>query len=127
MVLSQIEALQHLLQQPSLDFFPGVLPVFVCVHAEQDPQATSQAARLLLQQVGFRLAFEPLDGNNHADTPSDTHRYIFFKCQCGEEIKVTRPAFHSRVLCSLLELKALAKWCDSIRQSSSLKSCSEVR
>lgn len=40
---------------------------------------------------------------------------------------VPPPAFHSMVLCSLLELKALAKWCDSRRQSSSLKSCSEVR
>lgn len=34
-----------------------------------------------------------------------------------------RPALQSAVLCSLLELKSLAKPCDSSRQSSSLKRC----
>lgn len=70
-MLSQIQARQHLLEQPSLDFLPGVPPALVCVHAEQDAEATSQAARLLLQQVGLRLAFESLNGNIRADRWSD--------------------------------------------------------
>lgn len=36
------------------------------------------------------------------------------------------PALQSAVLCSLLELKSLAKVCDSSRQSSSLKRCADV-
>lgn len=36
------------------------------------------------------------------------------------------PALQRAVLCSLLELKSLAKLCDSSRQSSSLKRCADV-
>lgn len=47
-----------LLEQASLHFLPGVLSAWVCVHAEEDTQATGQAARLLFQQVGFGLPFK---------------------------------------------------------------------
>lgn len=37
------------------------------------------------------------------------------------------PAFHRALLCSLLELNAFANLCDSNKQSSSLKSCCDVK
>lgn len=77
MVLSKVQAPLHLLEQPSLDFLPGVPPALVCVHAEEDAQATRQAARLLLQQVGLRLAFEALNANIQANRWSDLQGYLF--------------------------------------------------
>lgn len=117
-----------LLEQPSLDLLPGILAALVGVHAKQDAQATRQAAGLLLQQVGLRLSFETLNTSAYRCSYSWSQEAMQngLKCESQSDFPVL-PAFHSKVLCSLLELKALAKWCDSSRQSSSLKSCSEVR
>lgn len=49
-----------------------------------------------------------------------------FTGQAGDPIH-SLPAFHRAVLWSLLELNAFANLCDSNKQSSSLKSCCDVR
>lgn len=45
--------LNSLLEESSLNLLPSVLAALVCVHTEQDAQATRQAAGLLLQQIGL--------------------------------------------------------------------------
>lgn len=52
------ETARILLQEPSLDLLPGTNPALVHVHPEENAQPTGQAARLLLQEVGFGFAFE---------------------------------------------------------------------
>ena len=56
------------LEQSSLHLLPGCLAAVICVHAEQDAEATSQTVGLLLQQVGFGLPLETLETSTCCET-----------------------------------------------------------
>lgn len=62
-------------------------------------------------------------GWTHSEIPATTCHCVLSDTMRHDGL----PAFHRAVLCSLLELNAFANLCDSNKQSSSLKSCCDVK